>query len=194
MTSQIVPSLGDVTLRKKLEEMTNADTEQQYMELLAAAVKNHPNAVILINSEHPIRRYTCLVYVFGFTEHPEYTDIARSGFNGEYAGPDFAHWMINHRLLTEISETEVRPGDMVFYFNDEGRLKHAGIYLGRNRIQSKWGKGHLFEHDLFAVPESYGRTVKYFRKIPFEDALKSFKQFAREKGIQISNGRVFLQS
>jgi hypothetical protein len=175
----------DTTLRKKLVAMTDADTEDQYLELFAAAIQNHPNAVTRLYSAHPIGRYTCFVHVFGFTEKPEYVAIARWGFNGQFAGPEFAHWMIDHQELKEVSEAEAQPGDMVMYFNDEGRLKHTGIYLGVNRVESKWGKGHLFEHDLFAVPESYGTTVKYFRKIPGEDVLESFKQFAREKGMFI---------
>lgn len=171
------------SLRKSLEQMTEADTETQYLELFSSAIQNCPRTVVRRDSPHPIGRYTCLVHVFEFTEKPEYISIARIGFTTVFAGPTFAHWLLDNGLLTEISETEAKQGDMVFYFNAEGRIRHAGVYLGGGRVESKWGKGHLFEHDLFAVPETYGVSVMYFRKIPYREGIELFRRFAKEKGM-----------
>src|SRR5712671_128838 len=102
------------SLRKALEQITNADTETQYLERFSDAVQNYPNSVIRRHSTDPIGRYTCLVHVFEFTEKLEYVSIARRGFAAVFAGPTFAHWLLDNGMLTEISQTEAKQGDMVF--------------------------------------------------------------------------------
>ena len=72
---------------------------------------------------------------------------------------------------------------MVIYFNKDGRIKHAGLNRGSGRVESKWGMGGLFEHDVFDVPESYGNVVRLFGKIPSKAAIEYFVRFAEEKGV-----------
>ena len=123
------------------------------------------------------------MHAFEFTERPEYVAMASRGFNVVFAGPNFAHWLLDKMLLTEVGDTEAREGDLVFYFNEEARAKHAGLYLGGGRVESKWGKAHLLHHDLFDVPESYGLTVRFFRKVGYKTAIEYFERFARENGL-----------
>ena len=170
-------------LRNKLDEVTESNTAEQYLERFTAAMQDSPHAAIQLESKEPISRYTCFVEAFEFTGKSEYEDIARWGFTRVYASPDFAHWLLDHQLLSEISASEAVAGDIVFYFNSEGRAKHAGVYVGCNRVRSKWGKGSLFEHELFAVPKSYGESVRYFHKLSYKEALGYFKRFARERGM-----------
>jgi hypothetical protein len=170
-------------LRRRLEEATEAEDESQYLALLKAATRECQNTIALLDSPYPIERYTCFVHVFEFTEKPEYAAIASRGFNVVFAGPTFAHWLLDKQLLTEVLEAEAREGDLVFYFNDEERVKHAGLNLGSHRVESKWGKGNLFQHDLFEVPESYGVKARFFRKVPYEKAFEYFTRFAKEKGM-----------
>lgn len=60
---------------------------------------------------------------------------------------------------------------------------HAGLALDEQRVISKWGRGHLYEHELWEVPESYGICIRFFKQLPYEEALVYFVQFAKEKGI-----------
>jgi len=59
---------------------------------------------------------------------------------------------------------------------------HAGLAQTNLRVISKWGIGHLYEHELWDVPESYGTSIRFFKQLPCEEALDLFVQFAREKG------------
>jgi hypothetical protein len=175
----------NAALRKRLQDVTEAESESEYLALFNATSRDVPNSMVLLASPIPIKRYTCLMYVLGFTENPEYIAIAARGFNVVYAGPTFAHWLLEKQLVTEIVESVAESGDMVFYFNMGGRFKHAGLYIGRHRVESKWGLGHLFQHDLFEVPESYGESVSFFKKLPCRTAIEYFKEFARDNGMHL---------
>jgi hypothetical protein len=173
-------------LRQKLQTMTEVEDGTQHPALLEALTKEYPNTIQIVQSPYPLARYTCLVHAFGFIEQPEYLAIATRPFNRvAYASPDFAHSLLDQHLLQEISFADVRQGDFVFYFNDEGRLKHAGVYLENERVLSKWGLGYLYNHAILEVPEAYGNTVRFFKQVPVEDILCHFKRFAKEKGILV---------
>lgn len=122
------------------------------------------------------------MHALGFTEQPEYVVIAERGFNVVFAGRDFANWLVDLRLLTEIDAADAQKGDLVFYFS-HGQFKHAGIIFNDNRVISKWGTGHLFEHGLFEIPDSYGTEARFFKSLSYEAAIEAFGDFAREKGM-----------
>jgi hypothetical protein len=170
-------------LRQSLQAMTEVEDVSKHPALLQALTLEHPNTVKLLGSPHPIERYTCLVHAFNFTEQPEYVVIAKRGFNVVFAGRAFAHWMIEHGFLAEINQEDALEGDLVFYFNGEAEFRHAGLTTSNNRVISKWGTGHLYEHELLDVPDSYGTGVRFFRSMPYEEAIERFTEFAREKGM-----------
>jgi hypothetical protein len=163
--------------------MTHVDDVSRHPALLAALTRDYPNAITLLDSVHPIRRYTCLMHVFDFAEKPEYEAIAARGRGQIYAASAFAHWLLDRGLLVELPQANVREGDLVFYFDDDGRFKHAGLCLTNGRLVSKWGIGHLYEHGLFEVPESYGTKVRFFRKFSSEEAFEHFLRFAEHSGM-----------
>lgn len=171
-------------LRKRLEEMTHVHDVSRHPALIAALTRECPNTVTLLNSAHPVRRYTCLMYIFDFAEKPDYAAIATSGQGKIFAAGDFAHWLLANNLLVEVSQSDVREGDIVFYFSDAGRFKHAGRMLASGRVVSKWGTGHLYEHGVFEVPESYGAAARFFRGLSYEQAFEHFVRFAEEKGMR----------
>jgi hypothetical protein len=115
--------------------------------------------------------------------------IGERGFNHVFAGAAFVHLLLDEGLLNELVPSDAREGDLVFYFNDEGRFKHAGLNLENNRVLSKWGSGHLFEHGLFEVPESYGTKVRFFKRLPYGEAYDHFRRFARKRGMLLDELR-----
>jgi len=123
------------------------------------------------------------MYVLDFTEKPQYIAIAARGLRRVYAGPGFAHWLLDQGLVDEVSPSAARQGDLLFYFDDEGRFTHAGLWVGNQRVVSKWGIGHLYEHGLFELPESYGTNVRFFKRLPYDKAYDLFKRFAQENGV-----------
>ncbi len=170
-------------LRQRLEEMAHVDDVSRHPALLVTLSHECPNTVTLFNSAHPIRRYTCLMHVFDFAEKPEYAAIATHGLGRIYAASAFAHWLLDKSLLVEVTQADVREGDLVLYFSDDGRFKHAGLCRGNGQVVSKWGIGHLYQHGLFEVPESYGDKVRFFRKLSYDEAFGHFSRFAEENGI-----------
>lgn len=167
------------TLRRKLDEVFEAREWPEYLRILDAVTRDLPNGIKLLDSPYPIQRYTCVVHVFEFTEKPEYTAMASRGFNVVFAGPAFVHWLLEKQLLTEVSQADACEGDLILYFDRDRRVKHAG--LNRNgHVESKWGKGGLFQHGLFEIPSSYGTSVRFFRRVSYKEALEHFRRFAKD--------------
>ena len=69
--------------------------------------------------------------------------------------------------FNEIPEREVRPGDVVVYYDSDGNADHSGIVIAKGDLNvpivwSKWGKGYEVIHALPVCP--YGTSdVKFYR-------------------------------
>lgn len=85
--------------------------------------------------------------------------------------------------MIEVTPADAREGDLVFYFGDDEQFKHAGLSRTNGRLMSKWGIGHLYEHGVFEVPESYGTKVRFFRKLSYDLAFGHFMRFAQENAL-----------
>lgn len=170
-------------LRQKLQQMTEVMDVDQHPSLLAELTRDCPNSIRILASPHPIKRYTCLMHVFDFTERPEYVAIASHGVGRIYASPAFAHWLIAGGHLVEVAQDDALDGVLVFYFS-EGSFKHVGLHGEDGRAVSKWGQGHLYDHALLEVPVVYGAEVRFYRGVPFEDAYDLLVQFAEENGMR----------
>jgi hypothetical protein len=169
-------------LREKLETMTHERDVLQHPALLASLTRDCPNTIRLVSSPYPIERYTCLMHALDFTEKTEYVAIAGRGLGLVFAGGRFAHLLLDEGLLAEKTREEAHEGDLVFYFDDDARFKHAGLITGGSRVLSKWGTGHLVEHELQEVPESYGTACRFFAKPSYDEAYTAFRRFAEECG------------
>ena len=166
--------------------MTEVQEVTQHPALLEDIGRECLHSIRIAHSRHPIGRYTCLMHVFDFTEKPEYIAIADYGLGRVFAGVDFAHRLIEKGFLTEVSQAEAENGDLVAYFR-EGNFKHVGLWQPNGRVLSKWGVGHLYDHALFEVPESYGTAVRFYDALSYEAAYELFVQFAQENGIPFEN-------
>ncbi len=172
----------NVVLREKLQLITEVQDVSEHPALLVNLTSECPNSIRITESPHRIDQYKCLMHVLDFTGKPEYVDIASRIHL--YAGTDFAHWLFERGHLVEVSQTEVKEGDFVFYCS-EGNFKHVGLWQSGDRVLSKWGKGHLYDHEIFEVPMSYGAEVRFYNRLPYEEAFDLFKQFVEENGIKL---------
>lgn len=162
--------------------MTQNEDVASHPHLLATIATECSHTIYVVMSPHPISRYTCLMHVFDFVEKPEYIAIADWGLGNVFASADFAHWLIDNDELTPLHTDNAQPGDLVMYFRD-GAFKHAGLLQGNGRVLSKWGQGHLYEHDILEIPHSYGDEVRYYESLDYDEAFDAFTRFAQEKGI-----------
>ena len=179
-----MPGKNNGVLRERLQTIIEVQDVSKHPALLAELTGECPNSIQIVKSPHPIDRYTCLMHVFDFTEKPEYVAIAKYGLGRIFAGTDFAHWLIERGHLVEVSQTEAQEGDLVFYFS-EGSFKHVGLWQSGHRVLSKWGVGHLYDHEIPEVPMSYGTDVRFYNRIPYEETFGFFKQFVEENGIEL---------
>jgi len=99
-------------------------------------------------------RYNCYTYAFCLSDSTEFVDIIE-------------------QHLTEIEQNEIQDGDYIIYFHN-GKPQHAGR-IRNNKVVSKWGMYHLWEHDIWEIPVEYGDTVRFFNQIPLEECVSAFK-------------------
>src|SRR5690349_1577539 len=144
-------SAENVELRRKLEEMTEGGTEpSKHRALLSAISVDCPNTIRSLESRLPEHQYTCGMYVFSFYEYDDIAGLYRHVF----AGPAFFEWLLSNHLLQEIEEAVAQDDDLIMYF-DSGKWKHVG-FCRKDRVESKWGLGLLYEHRQWEVPKHYG--------------------------------------
>lgn len=168
-------------LRKRLNQITDENVGI-HLSLFKKLKSEIEISIQVIDSEHPIDRYQCIIYVFGFVEDREYLKIARHGLGNVFAGKDFVKFLLDRNYLDEINKSEADENDIVLYFNNDG-IEHAGKVETNKRVISKWGNGHLIEHEVFEVPEKYGDFVRYYKYLDKETALGYFVGFAKHNGI-----------
>jgi hypothetical protein len=68
----------------------------------------------------------------------------------------------------EIADRDVKVGNVVIYYGEDGKPEHSGIVVGKHGefnvplIWSKWGKGHEWVHPLGACGWG-GMTIRFYR-------------------------------
>ena len=169
--------------REQLELATNNVTPEQNIFCVAALLKQFQHSILQLPSVAPLSTYTCLVHALGFTGTTAYTDVANP-YPWVFAGAKFAEWLLRSGALQEVPRASAVNGDLVWYFCADNSFKHVGILRENGRVESKWGTLGLFEHQIFEVPESYGREVRFFEALSFENSIELFYDFAQENDVQ----------
>ena len=176
------PRRKNVVLREKLQSITEVQDVAKHPALLAKLTGKCPNSIRIVEPPPPIKQYTCLMHVLDFTDKPEFISIAKVVHI--HAGPGFAHWLIEGGHLVDVSQTEAQEGDLIFYFSEDS-FEHAGLLCPGDRVRSKWGLGHLYDHKILEVPMSYGTEMKFYKRLRYEEAFGFFKQFVEKNGIKL---------
>ena len=183
-----MPLASNLDLRRRLQEITDMSVERgmvpDQLELeISGLASTHPHSIRRLR-EDEAKGYRCFVYAFELVDSPKYQAIANADMALEwdifFAGSVFARFLIEHGAPEKINESEIRPDDVVVYLDGKSTPKHAGkIAPQEGRIKSKWGGGLFLEHGILEVPENYGNTVNFYRRIPCEQAEKVFLQFVK---------------
>jgi hypothetical protein len=170
-----------VTLREKLQHITDNFSVEQHPLMIQELILSYDHFIKLVHSQYPIDRYTCVVYSFGLTQDPTYLAIAGFGLGRTFAGANFIHFLLDHGLISQRQAGYESVDDLAIYFHND-IFKHVGTVLASNRVRSKWGRGHLFDHPTWNVPLSYGDSVKYFKQLEPKEGLDLFIGYAKFKG------------
>jgi hypothetical protein len=171
------------SLRTELQNLTLISDVHQHRDLLERLSKKIPNSIRILESSHSIDLYTCFVYAFEFTNDPIYLGIASFGLGRVFASPDFVRYMIEKGYLYAVDCASVSKGNLIIYYRDGG-VTHGGKFDGNGRVVSKWGIGHLYEHDILEVPECYGNEFRCYKEIATEKALNYFREYAEHMGLE----------
>src|SRR5436309_776503 len=108
--------MGNIELRRKLEEMTESPLEpSEHRAMLKAISVECPNSIEPLESDLPEHQYTCGMYVFHFFDDQDYINIARCGVPHVYAGRTFFEWLLANELLKELDEVDAKNDDLTMY-------------------------------------------------------------------------------
>ena len=168
-------------LRHKLMKITEDVPLQEHPALIVSLQEETNHSIVVVESEHPIERYTCAVHAFHLIDNAIYEEVASFGLGLTFAGYEFINFLLERGLLTPRDGYSVLPDDLVLYF-DNGVFRHVGRMKTHHRVLSKWGIGYLYEHLVCEVPLSYGEEIRYFVGPNEELSVNLFIQYAESKG------------
>ncbi len=122
---------------------------------------------------------TCVTFTFNLRSSSTYVGIADDPRWNIFAGGKFMDWA----LATQLVELDgPRTGCLACYFDDQ-LWTHIGIMRESGRILSKWGTFPVYDHEAFEVPISYGKRLRFFEPVKFDDCLDLFIRFAKLCGM-----------
>lgn len=196
----------DSRFRKRLDRIINRQFEKCFIKakikiLLIARAFRRFNYTHSQKAEptdwSPPYLVTCIAYALGLTKLEKgsssqtylfhiYNEVARTKSGEEkIADTEFMDHLVSKGLLKTINTQQ--EGCLVVYYKKtedyENKLTHAGIVSKLNplTVTSRWGNLCTFEHDLLAVPESYGEPAhKYYKPISQEQVETEFFKWLEE--------------
>jgi hypothetical protein len=178
-----VSNVNNIEFRKRLSDITEERELEQHEELVAKLNNEHPHSIILKIKKPDGKRsnYNCYTFAFNLTDSPVYEKIANTPPYDVFANSEFCDFLLKKGILDEKKWDDTNEGDIIIYF-EEGTPKHAGK-IHSDRIISKWGTGHLWEHDIYEVPISYGSEYRILSAISGDVTIGTFIEYAKSKGM-----------
>lgn len=168
-------------LRRRLYEITENGAPATHRHLIESLRRELPHSIEVVQTEAPNYRYTCVMHALDVIENIEYIAIANAAPRDVFASPSFVERLIAQDYLHELGTPE--KGALVVYCY-QGSVKHIGRLLTATRVESKWGLGFLYRHELLEVPENYGSDLRFFSPVDREFTLDRYVEYAREHGVQ----------
>jgi hypothetical protein len=172
----MVTTLGDIALRRALQTITDKSPLTIHVAKIAAFMGVHSHSITLIEKANSNSHgFNCFMYALGIRELPSaLVELAKT----HDIFPDSC--FIAHLVATRLVENSKLPrdGDIAIYFQPPNP-KHAGIFQS-GLIASKWGRGHLWQHNVLEVPASYGKRVRFFKPLTKRVVLTAFGEYAEK--------------
>jgi hypothetical protein len=134
------------------------------------AIESHSVTITAMAPQTQDEDFNCYMHALGLSFAP-----ATSLFGRYYVDGHFVQYVHDQGALLARSGTP-QAGDLALYC-EQGRFTHAGVVISAERIQSKWGCGHLYEHPLLEVPTSYGAEVRFYQPIGSDDAYRHLRNY-----------------
>jgi hypothetical protein len=171
-------------LRTFLDEITDYPDIGAHANKIEQARKVYSHSIDALTKPNENLRYNCVMFAFGIETDSEYFLMALRCPEDVHANTAFVQFLADRGYIVEQSSAE--PKALAVYFND-GQVRHIGRVIDNDRVQSKWGIGHLYEHAIFEVPATYGDVVRFFGAIERDLVLDAFFEFAERQGVSFEN-------
>jgi len=181
-------------LREKLSEITGGDGQtgspiSEHIKLIEALKTEDNHKITKVDNpwNRPLKNYTCAMDAFYLVDDSLYESIATyPKFSSTFAGSEFVHFLLDKKKLQEVHLADIQEGDFIIYFHND-KFTHIGRVISNNRLQSKWGTGEIYQHDVWEVPISYGDKVRYFRGLDETSSRELFYDYARNEGFTLNS-------
>lgn len=167
-------------LRIRLHEISENGYPGTHPDLIQRLREEIPHTVQVQNSPIAIKRYTCVMHGFNLIENLKYIEIVEAAPAYVFASLDFLQRMIVRERLLQCEHAE--RGALIVY-SENHCAKHIGKMITSDRVESKWGIGHLYRHGVWEAPAQYGTEIRYFEPFDSENALDAFIEYAEEHGV-----------
>lgn len=129
---------------------------------IAELGKKHPHNIRLHTQCSATEERNCFMFALDIE-----ADAIRDKCEGSiFPGKKFVQKLLGGNFLRakNVPLNNTNEDDVLIYFCN-GIPEHAGKWMN-DKIVSKWGAGptHIWEHDIYEVPESYGNEVGAFER------------------------------
>lgn len=172
---------ADPSLREALDRIAknhggrNVRAQVAEVERLRMRFRHSITAVEIVDDATSGRgQFTCYMHALDLSVPPPLVVSIMERFDSVFPGAEFIALLVEHQRLEAVPEPE--NDDVVIYFAGH-TPKHAGKF-NDGMVVSKWGLGHLWQHPVFEVPESYGQAVQAFRRVDGAMAAEWFVDYA----------------
>jgi len=161
----------NVSLRTELTRILQGIDLEKHSEQIAELRAAYPNSVEIVQLADLRVDFNCVMFaleLIGSVEPP------CSVLGRYHMDTNFLLYLIQegYLLLTD----KAKPGALAIY-SGNGEIRHVGIVLDGGRIRSKWGVGHIYEHGVWEVPDTFGGEIRYFDAINPDKAFALFRIF-----------------
>lgn len=148
-------------LRARLQEIASNDNFDEQPLAIETLRLEFPHTIRLVHFADPALSMNCFVWALDLCY--ELADwIGTWNLPELFVGSKFVQELIPY--LTPVPKSDVTEGDLVVYLEEE-MPTHAGS-INESKVISKWGRGHIYQHDQLEVPSSYGNDIRFYRKLP----------------------------
>ena len=168
-------------LRERLDLITEAPDTEHHPERIEALRTEHPHSVHPMTMRHSNLEFNCVMYALGVESDQFLINLISRCPYDVHLNTTFARLLIDAGYLEECSVAD--GATLVAYFKGN-KIEHIGRLTAGNRVASKWGIGHLYEHDLMEVPSSYGDTIRFFTPRGDMPVTDLFRAFAEANGVE----------
>lgn len=169
-------------LRERLHRIAYDYDPIYHLKLIEALRAEHPHSVRPMTDRSSNLRFNCVMYALDAHEDQLLINLVLRCPYEVHPSTAFAQFLIDKGHLVECSAADGTT--LVVYLKDD-KIKHVGRLVAGNRVVSKWGVGHLYEHDFMEVPSSYGDTIRFFRRHGEKPIADLFRAFAEANGVEL---------